>query len=232
MAQKKRHRRQPLRFAAGLLAIACLAALGLLAFRLWLDVQMKPVLLAVCEARLKKELTEHVGEIWSGVAEEQGFTLDDVIERTCDSSGEIIALSADVERISALSSALSRSLTASFGDLERETISVPVGGVLNLPFSSGLGGELETEIADVSKVSTDIYSSVASVGINQTVYQLRLSVTVEAVLLFSGSMEQVTVTSDTLLGETVLVGEIPEQYVTITENSEDQSAADSLAAER
>lgn len=226
--RRRRHRRTP-SAARRVVALFLLLAAAALAVLFLIDREMRPILCAVAEVQLKKELTQQVGTIWGDLAEEEGFNLIDVMEISRNEDGSIAALTTDMERLSQLSAALSQQLTVNFGALERETISVPLGTALNLPLLSGLGWNVDTEIADIGKVSTDIYSDVASVGINQTVYQIRLNVTVDLVLLLPGGMEQLTVVSDSLLAETVLVGDVPNQYVTI---AGDRSASDSSAIEK
>lgn len=227
---RARGRRNRRRLAVGwrvvLISGALLAAgLGILTV---LDQQMRPILCAVASAQLKNELTMESAKVWAALKEEDGFSLADVMEVHRNGDGSIAALTTDMDRLSRLSSALSIRLTEHFGEMERETISVPIGTVLSVPMISDLGGNVDMEIVDVGQVGADLYKDVTSVGINQTIYEIRLRVTVDMTLLLPGGMETLTVESDGPLAETVLMGEVPQQYVTI-EGS--RSASDSAAEE-
>jgi hypothetical protein len=84
-------------------------------------------------------------------------------------------------------------------------------------------------VIDVGHANAEVVSDLSEAGINQTVYSVSLQLEVELLLLLPGGTEQVTVRNVVPLAETVLVGDVPTQYITIEQGA--HSASDSLAEE-
>ena len=86
------------------------------------------------------------------------------------------------------------------------------GKISGIRFLSNLGPKFRIELEKGGKIETDIKSDFESVGINQTIHRLVLKLNCQISLLTPFEKIVKTVEAKQILAETVIVGEIPENY--------------------
>jgi sporulation protein YunB len=226
MAPKRKRRKR----GSGrlLLLLGGLLCLGIAAVVV-IDLRLRPVMLALASSQLQNEMTLKTAEIWNDLEVEQGFSLAQAVQLHQLEDGTVVAVTTDADKMNLLSAALTTELAVELEKMEREQLSVPLGTALSLPLLSGLGPTLSAEVIDVGHANAEVVSNLSEAGINQTVYSVSLQLEVELLLLLPGGTEQVTVRNVVPLAETVLVGDVPTQYITIEQGA--HSASDSLAEE-
>lgn len=228
--RRRKGPRQPCLTRKGRILVWCGLLLALAAaVCLVTDLRLRPVMVALASSELQNKMTLRSSEIWVALEKEQGFSLENAVTFYRGEDGSIYALTADADAMNQLSAALTTQLATELSEMERETLSVPLGTALELPLVSGLGPDVTAEIVDVGHVDAEIKSDFSAAGINQTLYSITLHLSVEMLLLLPGGTELLTIESSSLLAETVLMGEVPQHYVSI---SGVQNASDSMAEEK
>ncbi|MCD7857672.1 MAG: sporulation protein YunB [Clostridiales bacterium] len=192
------------------------------------DAQLRPAMIAVVSSELQNTITVKTAEAWETLEEESGVTLSDALQLHYASDGSIAAVSMDADTLNRLGSALSTRLTEVLSGMERETVEVPLGTALEFPLFSGLGPDVQAEILNVGHVTAEFDSAFQDAGINQTIYSVNLLLTAEVILLLPGGTYTLEVETVLPVAETVLLGDVPQEYVSI---SDAHSASDSLAEE-
>ncbi len=192
------------------------------------DARMRPAMIAVASSELQNRLTVKTAEVWETLEEEAGVSLSDALQLHYASDGSIAAVSVDTDILNRLGSALATRLTEALGDMERETVDIPLGTALDFPLFSGLGPNVQVEVLDVGHVTAAFDSAFQDAGINQTIYSVNLLLSAEVILLLPGGTYTLTVESVLPVAETILLGDVPQQYVSV---SGAHSASDSLAEE-
>ncbi|MCD8368245.1 MAG: sporulation protein YunB [Clostridiales bacterium] len=215
-------RRGRLLLTSGLLLGLC----GAVAFVT--DVRLRPAMIALAASELQNQITVKTSEVWETLEEETGISLSDALQLHYTSDGSIAAVSTDTEILNRLGSTLSTYLAEDLSGMERETVGIPLGTALDFPLFSGLGPDLKVEILDVGHVTAEFDSAFQDAGINQTIYSVNLRLSVEVILLLPGGTYTLEVESVLPVAETVLLGDVPQEYVSV---SGAHSASDSLAEE-
>ncbi|MCD8340590.1 MAG: sporulation protein YunB [Clostridiales bacterium] len=215
-------RRGRLLLTSGLLLGLC----GAVAFVT--DVRLRPAMIALAASELQNQITVKTSEVWETLEEETGISLSDALQLHYTSDGSIAAVSTDTEILNQLGSTLSTYLAEDLSGMERETVGIPLGTALDFPLFSGLGPDLKVEILDVGHVTAEFDSAFQDAGINQTIYSVNLRLSVEVILLLPGGTYTLEVESVLPVAETVLLGDVPQEYVSV---SGAHSASDSLAEE-
>ncbi len=192
------------------------------------DAQLRPAMIAVVSSELQNTITVKTAEVWETLEEESSVSLSDALQLHYASDGSIAAVSMDADTLNRLGSALATRLTEVLSGMERETVEVPLGTALEFPLFSGLGPDVQAEILNVGHVTAEFDSAFQDAGINQTIYSVNLLLTAEVILLLPGGTYTMEVETVLPVAETILLGDVPQEYVSI---SDAHSASDSLAEE-
>ena len=130
-----------------------------------------------------------------------------------DASGKVSALTTDMEQIATLKSEVLTLLDEELARMNDEEISVPVGSLLFPTFFAGRGFSIPVRVLALNSTNADFYSQIQSLGINQSVQQIRITFTVSLSFLTPVGISDTDVTSDVLAAQTILLGDVPESYL-------------------
>lgn len=204
------------------LALSLLAGLLLgLGAIVWLNCQLRPMVLAVSESTLSNQ----VSRIVSRVLGETEIDYSDLVQLRYDESGTLSAVTTRMETGNRLRGALVSRLLEELSALEETTVSVPAGSLTGLTLLSGRGVHIPVEVVGVSDVDSRFDSSLTPAGINQTLHRIDLVVTTDLTLLLPGGPVTHTFTSRVTVAETVLLGQVPENYTYFSQFDTAEEAA-------
>ena len=140
------------------------------------------------------------------------YSYDYFVSFEKDNEGRITAISTNMSRVNTFSSEVLRDIVTATnsGGLE---IEVPLGNLLGMNLTLGKGPKIPVEIIMLTSSYTDFRNELVSAGINQTKHQIILEVVVDIDVLIPWDTVSTQVVSETLIAETVIVGDVPETYV-------------------
>lgn len=141
------------------------------------------------------------------------YTYDDMIEIMIDDSGDVKLIKANVMVINILARIVADKSQIYLNSIGQQVISIAYGTLSGLSILSGLGPCLTLNVLPVGVVSTKIYSSFYSAGINQTIHQITLNVIADVEVVLPGLNSSVSVEVPIIIAENVIVGKIPEIYL-------------------
>ena len=95
-----------------------------------------------------------------------------------DETGRIAALTTDMQQVAKLKSEVLAFLDEEISNMDDEALSVPVGSLLFPTFFAGRGFSIPVRVLALNSTNADFYSSIESVGINQSVQQIRITFTI------------------------------------------------------
>ena len=96
--------------------------------------------------------------------------------------------------------------------LSTEDLGIPLGSLLLPEFLSGRGPEIPIEIMSIRNSDASFSSDFSEAGINQTLQQLNMHVSVDITILVLGKTESFTISSQVVVAETIIVGDVPNTY--------------------
>ena len=212
-------------------ATACLA-LGVLCFLgiwwIWSS-RIGPTAVSLAEhySRLRAEeaVTAGVEEVLEGLTEE-------MVEILRDQTGNIQAVEVNMAAINRMKTRITQQIAENLGRETGAELAIPLGTLLGGCFLSGRGPAFHYRFLSAGSMSVRIVSRFEDAGINQTRHQLILAVQTEVEAVLAGKRTEVSVPSEFVLAETVLVGQIPESYTRVlTDSRELVSELNDYAAE-
>lgn len=130
-----------------------------------------------------------------------------------DLDGEITALKTNIGEINRLKADLLNIINREMLALEESDLSIPLGNFFLPEVLSGHGPQIPVHILSIRNSEADFYSEFSQAGINQTLHQVTMVVSVDVSVLVLGKAESFTVTSQVIVAQTVIVGKVPDTFL-------------------
>lgn len=170
------------------------------------------VMLAATEETMRARTTEAVNE---AVTETLSGSLqyDELINVERNSAGDIRAISAnsyEINRIARDTAYLSQKKLQAMAE---DGIEIPLGAFTGIEAIAGFGSAVKIQLIPVAVVTCHFTSEFSSAGINQTRHAVYLEVTAEISVVLPGRKTNFSTTSEVLIAESILVGDVPQIYL-------------------
>jgi len=142
------------------------------------------------------------------------YTYDYFVNLQKDNEGNITAISANMARINTLSSEILQEVIASTNSGLHD-LSIPLGNLLGSNLLLGRGPKIPVKVLMLTSSYADFKNELTSAGINQIKHQIILEVRVQIDVLLPWEVKSTEVVSEVLIAETVLVGQVPQAYLSL-----------------
>lgn len=170
------------------------------------------VLISISEATMRSCTTIAVNDaVYYTLSDEMRY--EDLVTITRDEAGKIVAVAANPLKINKIARDTASISQSNLKNLSLNGIPVPLGALTGIEAFAGLGPSIQFRIIPVSSVSCGFSSSFESVGINQTKHSIYLNVIADISIVMPSRTENFAVTTDILVGESVIVGDIPDTFL-------------------
>ena len=170
------------------------------------------VMLSVTEETMRARTTTAVNEsVFETLSDDVRYEELVTVER--NSAGEIRALISnayEINRIARDVAYLSQKKLQAMGE---EGIEIPLGAFTGIEALAGFGPPVAIELIPVAVVTCRFASDFGSAGINQTRHSVYLEVTAEISVVLPGRKTNFSTSSEVLIAESVLLGDVPEIYI-------------------
>lgn len=186
----------------------------LLALFLLLEKNLEGVILDMAHARAEAMAVEYIHEAVRDIMGET-VTYQDMISVRTDGQGRVTMLQANAVRMNELATAAALQAQSRLESAEAQSVLIPLGSALGIPFLSGLGPRIAVRVLPVSAVSAAFSTEFESAGINQTRHKIYLSLHTTVRLVIPTSARQVSLSSQVLIAESIIVGAVPDSYVQV-----------------
>ena len=176
-----------------------------------------PTALLISEERLKKQATEVINETALDIYSND-FDYSKIIIIDKDNDGNITLLRADTVKLNYLSSKLVLSMNRKVDELEEIGIKIPLGYMTKNLIFYNLGPKINVKMNQVGNITSDYESIFESAGINQTRHKIYLNVHMKMRVVVPFNSEEVEITSQIPIAETIIVGKIPDTSINLNKN--------------
>lgn len=205
---KKRRKRSKRRLLLTLFAILLFIILLFVYFQR----NVTRVLIKISEATMRSCTTVAVNDaVYYTLSDEMRY--EDLVKITRDENGKIVSVNANPLKINKIARDTASISQSNLKNLSLNGIPVPLGALTGIEAFAGLGPSIYFRIIPVSSVSCGFSSTFESVGINQTKHSIYLNVIANISIVMPSKTENFAVTTDILVGESVIVGEVPDAYL-------------------
>ena len=167
--------------------------------------------LAITQA--KNQTSDLINDAISEQMAVDGIEYDRIIYFEKDLQGRITALKTNMNEMNRLKTETLNRINNQILALDTNDIGIPFGKVVFSELLSGKGPTIPVRVISISNSDGDFSSTFSEAGINQTLHQLHMSVSVDVTILVLNETESFHIASQVVVAETVIVGTVPETFL-------------------
>ena len=130
-----------------------------------------------------------------------------------DLDGRITALKTNMSEVNRLKTDILNIINGEILALDNSDIGIPLGSLILPELLSGKGPAIPVHILSIRNSDAQFVSNFSQAGINQTLHQVHMEVSIDVAVLVLGRTSSFTLTSQVLVAETVLVGDVPNTFL-------------------
>lgn len=130
-----------------------------------------------------------------------------------DLEGRITALKTNMSEVNRLKTDILNLINDEILALDTSDIGIPLGSLFLPELLSGKGPAIPVHILSIRNSDATFSSNFSQAGINQTLHQLTMVVSVDVAVLVLGQTSTFTVNSEVVVAETVIVGDVPSTFL-------------------
>ncbi len=214
-------RRWTRKFLRRILALLILSVVLLVFFRY----KFSSTIRGLAETQVKNTTSDLINDAVDKQIENSSIHYDRIVYFEKDLNGRITALKTNMSEVNRLKTDILNLINDEILALDTTDLGIPVGSFLLPELMSGRGPMIPVQILSIRNSDASFTSSFTEAGINQTLQQLNMLVSVDVAVLVLGQTNYFTVTSQVVVAETIIVGQVPDtffqtggQYGSQTEN--------------
>lgn len=137
-----------------------------------------------------------------------------------DLNGRITALKTNMSEVNRLKTDILNIINDEILALDTSDIGIPLGNFFLPEILAGKGPVIPVHVLSIRNSDANFTSNFVQAGINQTLHQLAMLVSVDVAILVLGQTDTFTVTSEVVVAETVIVGNVPNTFLQTGGNHE------------
>lgn len=127
-----------------------------------------------------------------------------------DLDGRITALKTNMSEVNRLKTNTLNIINDEILQMDTSEIGVPIGSLFFPEFFSGRGPSFPVSVLSIRNSDASFSSNFVEAGINQTLHQFNMQISVDVAVLVLGKTNYFTVNSQVVVAETIIVGQVPE----------------------
>ena len=197
------------RFFHCVVLILILSLAALLFFR----VKYRMLIRELAETQVKNTTSDLINDAIDEQIENGNIQYDRIVYFEKDLDGRITALKTNMSEVNRLKTAILNLINDEILALDTTDIGIPIGSLILPEFLSGKGPGIPVHILSIRNSDAYFTSDFVEAGINQTLQQLNMHISVDVSVLVLGQTNSFTVSSQVVVAETVIVGQVPETFL-------------------
>ncbi len=193
------------------LATVLLGCIGLMSFLIFAALFLKDLSAEIAVSDASDIVTVQINKVVAEIMREGGYDGESFVSLEKNDRGEVTAISSNMARINALSATiLDRVVGAT--DNRTLTVEIPLGNLSGISLLMGRGPAVPVQSIALTSSRVEFNNSIVTAGINQTKHQINLEVMVDIDILIPWATESARVTTEVLISDTIIVGQVPETF--------------------
>lgn len=185
------------------------------------DSQLRPLLESTAQSQATILSTRAVNDAVTEELAKQGVGYEDLVHVTQTSGGKVTSIESDVVQINLMKSKITSAIQDRLSENDIQSTGIPLGNLLGSNYLVGRGPLIPLKITLAGTVVTELQSQFLSAGINQTKHELTLSVKARIYIQMPGYYTTAEITTNFLVAETVIVGEVPDAFTNVVTPNND-----------
>lgn len=194
-----------------------LALLGVVVFGmiLLLDITLRSAFFNIAEVKAIQLATESFQKALQREVSDENLQYQDFIAIEKDNEGRIVLMQANTVKVNKFSASTALAVQKSLEELRWQSLSIPMGQILGIPFLAYMGPHIKYQILPVGTVRVNVVDKFESAGINQTRHTIYLNFDTNIRVVIPSKSAEAVVANQVPLVESIIVGSVPSTFVTL-----------------
>lgn len=180
---------------------------------LMLRSRYRGVIRDLAETQVKNTTSDLTNDAIAKQIAEGIIQYDRIVYFEKDLDGRITALKTNMSEVNRLKTDILNLINDEILALDTSDIGIPLGSLFLPELFSGKGPSIPVHILSIRNSDAAFSSRFSQAGINQTLHQLIMIVSVDVAVLVLGQTSSFSVTSEVVVAETVIVGDVPSTFL-------------------
>lgn len=189
------------------LLVAFLAAFGLLRD------QYRDIVRDLAQTQVRNTTSDLTNDAIALQVAKGNIAYDRIVYFEKDLEGRITALKTNMTEVNRLKTDILNIINDEILALDHTDMGIPLGSLFLPEFFSGKGPAIPVDILAVRNSDANFTSHFSQAGINQTLHQVIMEVSVDVSVLVLGTTTSFTMTSEVVVAETIIVGDVPATFL-------------------
>ena len=197
------------RFLRLVIIILIVAIIGFIAFRY----RYHGVIRELAETQVRNRTSDLINDAIDRQIEIGNIQYDRMVYFEKDLDGRITALKTNMSEVNRLKTDVLNLINDEILSIDADHIGIPIGNLFLPELLAGRGPSIPVHIMSIRNSDANFTSDFVQAGINQTLQKLNMNVLVDVSVLVLGKTESFTVSSQVVVAETIIVGQVPDTYL-------------------
>ena len=172
-------------------------------------VRYHDAILELSETQVRNATSDLINDAIDQQIRTGNIRYDRIVYFEKDLEGRITALKTNMAEVNRLKTEILNLINDEILALDTTDIAIPIGSLVLPEFLSGRGPGIPIQVLSIRNSDGAFRSYFTEAGINQTLQQLTMDVSVDVSVLVLGKAESFTVSSQVVVAETIIVGQVP-----------------------
>ena len=206
MGRNKRRKRRLVLVALLLAAVLC---------ALTVQLRLMPLAREMAVTQVVNNASNLINDAIDAQIRSNAVDYDSMVYLEKNADGSVSALKTNIGEVNRLKTQILDQVNAALLDLDMEQVGVPIGNLLFPAFFSGRGFLLPVKVLSIQSSEATFENRFSQAGINQTLHQILMNIAIQMLVVTPGGTEVAEVSSQVVVAETVIVGTVPDSYLTL-----------------
>ena len=171
------------------------------------------VITTLAQTQVKNATSDLINDAIDKQISEGTIQYDRMVYFEKDLEGKITALKTNMSEVNRLKTDLLNLINDEILAIDSDHLGIPLGSMIFPEFFAGKGPSIPVQILTIRNSEADFFSEFSQAGINQTLQKLNMQVSVDVAVLVLGRVDQFTISSQVVIAETVIVGQVPDMFL-------------------
>ena len=179
-------------------------------FLIYLRFKYDRTIVGLAETRVRNATSDMINDAIDRQIENGEVQYDRIVYFEKDLDGRITALKTNMSEVNRLKTNILNIINDEILLMDTSDIGVPIGSLFLPEFFSGRGPSFPVNVLSIRNSDASFSSDFIEAGINQTLHQLNMQISIDVAVLVLGKTNYFTISSQVVVAETIIVGQVPE----------------------
>ena len=165
---------------------------------------------SLAETQVKNTTSDLINDAIDKQIDEGNIQYDRIVYFEKDLNGKITALKTNMSEVNRLKTSILNIINDEILAMDTTDLGIPIGSLILPEMLSGRGPQIPVQVLSISNSDAAFESHFTEAGINQTLQKITMNVSVDVAILVLGRTENFTVSSQVVVAETIIVGQVPD----------------------